>query len=136
MKRVKLYGLLILVVGVVVTGLTSFKHNSGVGDKQNQQEIDFDAPDKVYNILENSCFDCHLKNSKNEKAKKKLVFDNFNRLSPMSQAAKRTEIAKILKEGKMPPKKYLDNFPEKKLTQEEMNTVTKWASERAGLGVK
>ena len=89
-------------------------------------EIDLNMSDKVYEIVKTSCFDCHLSNSKNDKARKAMAFDLISKMTMMKQISALNEICKEIKEGNMPPEKYLDKFPERKLTDAQMQAVCEW----------
>ncbi len=131
MKRTVSNVLVISLALVFFTGLTSMVRKRVESGALSPQEVELNAPDKVFDILESSCFDCHMSTSKNEKARKKMSFDKFSKLSPMNLTAILNDLNKATKEGKMPPEKYLDKYPEKKLTQAEIEAIAKWTSSRS-----
>ena len=96
---------------------------------QDEQKPDIGAPEKVMAVLERSCFDCHTAGSKNEKARLKLNFSNWNEYDAAKKVSKLDEICEVVKSGDMPPEKYLANKPEAKLTQEEADLICKWVEE-------
>jgi cytochrome c553 len=85
-----------------------------------------EMPDNVKAAIDKSCFGCHNTEASG-KAKEKLDFSTLNTLSKAAQIAKYREISETVQKGMMPPKKFLENNPDKKLTEEEIKLVTKWA---------
>ena len=101
-------------------------HNRIPAHSRQDVDIDLNMSDKVYEIVKTSCFDCHLSNSKNNKARKAMAFDFISRMTMMKQISKLNEICKEINEGNMPPQKYLDKFPERKLTEAQIQAVCDW----------
>ncbi len=104
----------------------------GTSGTQEPELTNLQMPDHVKSIVENKCFGCHNTDSKNEDAKEKLDFKTLNDLNNFKKVGKLRDIADILEEGKMPPKKFLDMHPEKKLTNEETAALTAWVNTEAG----
>lgn len=86
-----------------------------------------DFPEDVAKILKVHCMDCHVTASKNDKAKDKLNFDKWDKLNMMKKTGKLNDIIETVSEGKMPPEKYLNHYPDKKLTEDQVKVITKWA---------
>jgi len=84
-------------------------------------------PEDVAKILKVHCMDCHVSASKNAKAKKKLNFDNWDKLNMLKKTGKLNDIIEVVKDGEMPPEKYLNHYPDKKLPEEQVNSLVKWA---------
>lgn len=84
-------------------------------------------PKKVNAIFQNKCYGCHNTESKGKKASDKLNWDNLATLAPEEQLAKMKSIQEVLKEGAMPPGRFLEKNPDKKLTDKETATLKKWA---------
>jgi hypothetical protein len=61
------------------------------------------------------------------KAKMKLKFDKMPDMKTGKLVGKLSKISKMLKKGKMPPKKFLNHFPDKALTEAQVNTIRSWA---------
>ncbi len=93
-------------------------------------------PDNVKAIIEKSCIMCHNTNSKNDDAKKKLDFKKLDALSMMKKISAYKHIGETLEENEMPPKKFLEYKPEKKLTSDEKETLMAWAKKEAESLVK
>ncbi len=88
-------------------------------------------PDDVQQIIDKHCFGCHNTNSKNKKAKEKLKFDKLPGLRKSKQIGKLGKIAKMLKENKMPPKKFIEWKPEAALSEQQRTTLHNWAESAA-----
>lgn len=87
-----------------------------------------EMPDNVKAILDNSCAGCHNSESGNIKAKTKLNLDKFGTdYSNIKSAAKLKDIADVVKEGEMPPKKFLSKYPEKALSEADQKVLMDWA---------
>lgn len=100
-------------------------------------EGSLNMPEDVKAIVDNSCYGCHNTDSKNDKGKKKLNFDYVgSEYSNIKSAGKLKEIAEEVKEGDMPPAKFLDHYPEKALDKEQKKTLSDWALEAAKLYVE
>jgi hypothetical protein len=91
----------------------------------------FAIPDSIKPILDKSCFGCHSKDSKNDKAKAKLSFDVMDTLSQSKLVGKLSKITEELKKGAMPPPKFLERFPDAKLTDEGKQKLIAWSEEES-----
>ena len=87
----------------------------------------FEYPPNIKSILDAKCWGCHNSEAKNLKAKSKLNFEKLVDLSDEKKSDKLDDILEVLEKGKMPPKKFLEKFPDKKITEEENKTVSDWA---------
>ena len=96
-----------------------------------QEENGLNIPENVMGLLERSCFDCHTKEAGNAKAKLALNFDKWEAYKLSKQIGKLNDISQEVKEQKMPPSKYLNKYPEKALSEEEMKTIVDWANGEA-----
>ena len=92
----------------------------------------FKIPKKVNAVILDKCYGCHNPNARGDKSKAKLDWDGLAGLSMADQAMKMKDIAKVLEEGSMPPKMFLDRSPDKKLTDSETALLSKWANKMAG----
>jgi len=91
-----------------------------------------DIPEDVKAILDTKCMGCHSNDAKGGKSKMKMNFDKFTNgdYSTGKSISKLGKVTKQLNKDKMPPKKFLDKYPDKKLTEEERELLLKWASEQ------
>ena len=86
-------------------------------------------PATVKTIIDRSCFECHHSGSKDKKGREALDFTTFEGLTRVQKASRLKQISDVIKEDEMPPKKYLERNPGKKLTEAEKTAVTTWAAE-------
>lgn len=96
-------------------------------DSEALENSGIEMPENIKSVVDNSCYMCHNLESKNEKGKKALAFDNLHMQSKIKQIGKFSEIADVVAAGDMPPSKFLDHKPEAKLTAEQKTTLAKWA---------
>jgi len=87
-----------------------------------------DMPANVKAIVNQKCYGCHNAESKNEKGKAKLDWDALEASKKSKAAATMGKINEELTEGAMPPKKFLENKPEGKLTEAELATLLDWSA--------
>ena len=72
-----------------------------------------------------SCFACHGEGGKGM-ALAHVKMSELGTYSPEKQAAKAEAMCKIVTKGKMPPKGFLKEHPEAKLTPEQIATICNW----------
>lgn len=87
----------------------------------------FTIPDDVNQIFEKSCYGCHNMESSNEKGKKKLMIDELSNLSKAKLVGKLGDIGEVVAKNDMPPKKFLEKYPDKALTDDEAKRLKEWA---------
>jgi hypothetical protein len=88
-------------------------------------------PDDVKAIIDKSCFGCHNNDSKNDKAKEKLNLSTFDSLTKNKMIAGYRKMAETVEENEMPPAKFLEKNPDKKLTEAEKLVLMNWANNEA-----
>lgn len=84
-------------------------------------------PAEVKAIVQNKCYGCHNADSKNEKGKAKLDWDALEAAKKSKALATMGKITETLEAGDMPPARFLENNPDKKLTDEEVATLMSWS---------
>lgn len=89
---------------------------------------DADLPANVKAVVDQKCYGCHNANSKNEKGKAKLDWDAVGKMKKSKRMAAMDEITEVLEKGEMPPKKFLENKPEAKLSEAELATLLDWST--------
>ncbi|WP_167606557.1 heme-binding domain-containing protein [Maribellus sediminis] len=92
--------------------------------------------EEVKAVVQNKCFGCHNTDSKNDKAKEDLDFKTFDTLTNLKKVSAYKKIGDVLNENEMPPKKFLDHYPDKKLTDAEKKLLMDWAKAEAEKLVK
>ena len=117
-KTIKFY--LILMTGLLV--MSSF----AVTDSPAGMKLKM--PKKIDAIVQSKCYGCHNSNAKFDKPKQKLNFDELSTLSPDKQLEKMKDFASVVEEGSMPPSRFLENNPDKNLTDDEVAKLKKWTS--------
>ena len=90
-----------------------------------------EVPEEVQAVIQKSCFGCHNADSQNDKAKDKLDFKSLETLSGPDKVHALREIGKVVKDDDMPPKKFLDRYPDKALTGDEKKLLMDWAKKEA-----
>lgn len=131
----RLFMLLPVLVGFAIV-LSSFDTNSKTKSGLGNPEDTFVIPEDIQSIFDKSCFGCHNVDSKSDKAKKKLLLDQLHDLSKAKLVAALGDINDIIGEGKMPPDKFLEDYPDKALTTEEADKLKAWAEKTADELVK
>ena len=119
-KQHIIYSVVILMAVIGLSSLRSY-------EKKGVNLADFDMPENVKAVVDNKCFGCHNAESQNDKAKEKLRWDQLDQLSKAKLVSTFSDIEEVLDEGKMPPEKFLEKKPEKKLTDEEKQILKSWA---------
>ncbi len=94
-------------------------------------DIELGWPDDVMSILERSCFDCHSADAGNIKAKGALNFSKWEGYKLTKKINKFSAISEEVKEKGMPPGKYIKDYPEKALNDDEIKLIVDWANTEA-----
>ena len=127
--RKKSYVSLLTLLFIFVAAITTSSENP---TKKSTDKM----PENVKAIIDKSCFGCHNTDSKNEDAKEELDFKKLDDLSKMKKIGAYKHIGEAVEENEMPPKKFLDKYPDKSLTDEEKKTLIAWAKKEAEALVK
>lgn len=85
-------------------------------------------PADVTAIIEKSCIGCHSDDG-STLAKSHFNFTKWNEYSAEEKTSIGQDMVKIVSKGKMPPKKFLKDYPELKLTAAETKTISNWAGQ-------
>ena len=103
----------------------------------------YNAPDDVYALLKNACYDCHSNNTNYpwysniqpvgwllamdiKNGKEKINFSEFGSNSPRRQISKLQGIANRIKDGSMPLPPYQLMHKNARLTKEEKELIIGW----------
>jgi len=92
--------------------------------EQNQTGITFTEDVKA--IIDAKCMNCHKPEARNEKARKKLQWKKVPKMNQKEQESFLKELALVLEEGEMPPKKKIKRKPDMALTLEENRVLITW----------
>ena len=87
----------------------------------------FTIPTDVQAIIDKSCYGCHNSESSSTKGKMKLNFDKLPEMKVSKQVGKLMKISKAVNNGKMPTEKFLDKYPDRALTEDDVTKITSWA---------
>jgi hypothetical protein len=126
MKRYNYFLISAIALVFILSGFTRFN-----GSLLQKKIINREIPENVNTILQKSCSGCHSTLSTNDKAKDKLNLNEWNNYSNTALASKLGDIDKTVSEGEMPPKRFLERFPDKKLTTEEVKILHDWAKKES-----
>lgn len=88
-----------------------------------------EIPEEVNTILVNSCYDCHTTGAKSDDALKAVNFSEWENYRVSKKVSVLGDICSIIEKGKMPPEKYLKNYPEKKLSEAHKKLICDWTKE-------
>ena len=121
---------LMLIFGVIIS-LLSFKSSSLVLQEEAKAVAKFETPENISTILDKSCFGCHNVDAKSEDARDALLLDELPYMKKYKIISKLDEIAEVVKDGDMPPSKFLKKYPEKALTSDESKSLSDWALQAA-----
>ena len=122
MKRVLTLSFLLLV------GFVFLQSNVNSTAEEPAAKSKFKYSKKVTAIVQDKCYGCHSEKGRSDKAKKKLMWDNVPGASMEDQEHALEEILEVVEEGTMPPSRFLEGNPDKKLTEKEAATLEKWAT--------
>jgi mono/diheme cytochrome c family protein len=107
-----------VIIGAFILN-SAYKNAPAVSEKE--------LPEQVKAIIDHSCFECHNADSQNEKAREALDFKSLDELRKVKKITTLKEIAEVVEKGEMPPKKFLEKHPDKKLTEEQAKILTDWS---------
>lgn len=121
----------VLVTFVAAFAMMAFTNPKITGFNAPQEKATAVFPEDVQKVLETSCFDCHTDAASNSKAKMKLNFSKWSELSDSKKVGKMEGISEVIKSGDMPPGKYINNYPDKALSQEQKDLISKWVTDES-----
>jgi len=90
-------------------------------------------PSNIKTIIDKSCYGCHSDKGKSDDAKEALMWDELANYDKAKQVSVLDEIIEVIDEQKMPPKKFLENYPDKKPTDEEYANLKSWADKQISI---
>lgn len=123
MKRFTLFFALIVTVSLT----TAFMAKPSAEEVEPLvQDSKIELPENVKEIVEAKCMNCHKPDARNEKAREKLQWVKVPDYSLEQQKDFVAEMFEVLEEGKMPPERMVERFPEMKLTDDETKALIAW----------
>lgn len=107
-----------------------------VASANNNPTKNTNMPKDVKTAIEKSCFGCHNTASRNTDAKEELDFKKLDDLSLIKKISAYKKIGETIEEGEMPPKKFIQKYPNKQLSDKEKELLIDWAKKEAVALVK
>ncbi len=123
--------LILLPAAAFLLILTAFKTDSGIPSQSAVPSDEFSIPEDIAAIFDKSCYGCHNSESQSEKARNKLSIDKLGELSKAKLVGKLGKIEEVLEKNEMPPEKFINKYPDKKLAEEESIRLVEWAEKTA-----
>lgn len=90
--------------------------------------VDSLFPAEIQAILQKSCIGCHSEGGK-ALAMSKLNFSEWSAYSPAKQTQKIAKICSEVKEGTMPPRAFLKQYPDDALSPDQVRMICEWAAQ-------
>ena len=90
-----------------------------------------EIPEEVNKALEASCYDCHTTGAKNKDAREALNFEKWDDYRVTKKIGLLGKICELVEEEKMPPAKYLNFNPGKKLSAAQKQLICDWAEKES-----
>lgn len=90
-----------------------------------------EIPEDVQKVLSNSCVGCHSTDARSKDAREALDFEKWDEYRVTKKIGLLGDIGKLVDEDKMPPEKFLNSRPEKKLTPDQKKLVMEWAKKES-----
>ena len=121
---------LVITISAISLTILSFtiKNNSKVLSGNTDVTI-YEVPADVQEIIDNSCYGCHNTDSESTKSKMKLNFDDLSNLKQGKLVGKLHRIYNAVNEGDMPLKKFIEKYPDKKLSDSDTEKLKSWAND-------
>ncbi|MFK5856709.1 MAG: heme-binding domain-containing protein [Bacteroidota bacterium] len=119
---------LVLIISALSITVLSFSDSKKTTELESSNDkVSFEMPTDVKTVIDNTCYGCHNSGSKSTKGKMKLKFDKMPDMKTGKLVGKLSKISKVIKKDKMPPKKFLEHYPEKALSKEDSELIVSWA---------
>ncbi|NQU32673.1 MAG: heme-binding domain-containing protein [Bacteroidetes bacterium] len=121
---------LVFTISAISLTILSFtiKNNSKVLSGNTDVTV-YEVPADVQEIIDNSCYGCHNTDSESTKSKMKLNFDDMSNLKQGKLVGKLHRIYNAVNDGDMPLKKFIDKYPDKKLSDSDTEKLKSWAND-------
>ena len=100
-------------------------------EKSSEEKQLKEMPANVKAVVEKSCFGCHNTDSRNEDAREELDFKTLNDLKTFKLIGTLRDIAEVMEKDEMPPKKFLEKYPERAPSEEEEKLLSDWVKKEA-----
>ncbi len=77
-------------------------------------------------VITTKCLGCHSPKGRSDKAREALQWELLQNMEGEDALGALDEIAEVLEEGKMPPERMIERYPNMKLTDEETQKLQTW----------
>lgn len=143
MKKILKFGVLVLILAFIV--IQFFRPDRISINEVTSDDITkkMQVPDNVHSIFKRSCYDCHSNHTKwpwysnvapvswlvaddVRKARKKMNFSEWGKMSMGKQEKNLTSICDEISEEEMPLPNYLILHGDAKLTQQDKDAICNW----------
>jgi hypothetical protein len=127
-NKIILFGI-VGIIGITAISLSFTYIKKDMKDLPNRNTV-IEIPANVQTVIDKSCVMCHHSDSKNSPAKINLSFDKFKTgdYSVAKIVGKLGNIINAIDDASMPPKKYLENNPQRVLTDNDKKIIKDWAN--------
>jgi hypothetical protein len=122
MKKAPISSLIVL----LFSSFGLFLLNFSVTGQDTTSKVSQTLPESVNTIVSASCSPCHTSKG-GLLSRGKLNFTEWTQYSPQKQKEKAEKMFSVLKKGAMPPKSARETRPEIVPTNEQIDTIKKWA---------
>lgn len=93
----------------------------------NQEEVSVTVfPEDVNEILVSACYDCHSTDSQSKDAREALNFKQWDDYRITKKIGLLDKTCDLVEKEKMPPARYLENNPDKKLSDAQKQVICDW----------
>lgn len=120
-------------ISAVFVSLVLCMTGSSCSRSQGDGTVSISIPENVQAIIDTSCYQCHSAQGQSAAVRQKLDFDTLDQQDASQAIRKMVGIQETVERGRMPPKRYTDQFPERALSETDKGVLLKWAKETAAL---
>jgi mono/diheme cytochrome c family protein len=99
---------------------------SFTAEKLIREKTEKGMPDEIKAAFDKSCYGCHNSDTGGQRAFDKLDLKKLDSLPRVQKIAKLKSIDEAVKNGEMPPERFLEKNPDKKLTSDEVKKLHSW----------
>lgn len=122
--------LLIFTIAMITAAFYSFTIKDSAISANEPADVEYSVPADVQAIIDKSCFECHNTDGRTA-GKMKLKFDKIPGYKHSKQVGKLLKIKKVMQKESMPPRKFVEKFPDKVATAAENEKLMNWAGDMA-----
>ncbi len=117
----------IIKISIAMTCIVFFVAYVAIPAKAQTTPVAKPIPADVVKVAEKSCKKCHMEPG-NAMALSHVNLTNWDKYSPEKQAVKSEKMCSMVTKGKMPPKKFRRDNPDKVPTAADIKVICDWAT--------